>query len=263
MPVGENTKTLLSKIQDPDKRAKLEAAIAEVDDIATELEAGFLRQQDYTKKTQELADRRKTLEGQWTEANTEYQRMLKEHEDIQASLSSTQREKDEAATKLAEAEKKLKEAPQFDPTKYLTPDQVKEQMQKLAAGFTAYTGRTLKVMQEHRKLFGEELDPEELMKGASASGKPPDEYWNETYKVPDKRKALADEAEAKRIAEAEQKGYQKALAEAANPATRTLKSSETPFYTPKDEKEESPWDNSVMTPTDTKFMEELQRVTGS
>lgn len=263
MPVGENLKAVLGKITDPEKRAKVEAALAEVDEISTELEAGYLRQQDYTRKTQELASTRQKIQSDWEVANGEYQRMLKEHEDMQASLTSTQREKDEAAAKLAAAEAKLKEVPQLDPSKYLTQEQVHQEMQKLAAGFNAYTGRVLKVQREHSKLFGEDLDPEELMREAAASGKAPDEYWNEKFKVADKRKEIAEAAEAKKLAEAEQKGYQKRLSEEANPATRELKTSEIPFYTPKDEKEASPWDTSVMTPTDTKFMEELQKSYGS
>lgn len=263
MAVGENLKAALSKIQDAEKRAKLEAALSEVDEITTELEAGYLRQQDYTRKTQELSTRRQTLETQWTEANSEYQRMLKENEDMQASLSSTQKEKDDAAAKLAAAEKKLQETTQIDPTKYVTPEQHQADMQKLAVGYNAYTGQVLKVMNRHQKLYGQELDPEELMKAAAASGKAPIDYWSETYKVPEKEKELAEAAKAKELSEAEQKGYQKRLSEEANPATRTLKPSENPFYTPEDEKKDSPWDNSTMTPTDTKFIEELQRTYGS
>lgn len=263
MAVGENLKAALSKIQDADKRAKLEAALSEVDEITTELEAGYLRQQDYTRKTQELSTRRQTLETEWNAANTEYQRMLKENEDMQASLTSTQQEKNAAAEKLAAAEKKLQETPAIDPSKYITPEQHKADMQKLAGGFNAYTGQVLKVMNRHRKLYGEELDPEELMKGAATAGKAPSEYWAETYKVAEKEKEIADAAKAKELSEAEQKGYQKRLSEEANPSTRTLKPSEIPFYTPEDDKQPSPWDNSTMTPTDTKFIEELQRTYGS
>lgn len=261
MPVGANTKALLDKITDPDKKAKLEAALAEVDDISTELENGFLRHQDYTKKTQELSAHRKEIDDDWNTANAEYQRMLKENQDMQSSLTSTQAEKDEAAAKLAEAQKKLSETPTIDPSKFITPEQHQADMQKIAVGFNQYTGQVLKVISRHRKLFGEELDPEELMKGSAVAGKAPADYWSETYKVPEKEKELADAAQAKLLADAKQEGYKQALAEAANPATRTLKQSETPFYTPKDEKTESPWDSSTMTPTDTKFLEELQRVT--
>lgn len=254
--IGENVKAALDKLS-PEARAKAEAMFNEVSGLAEEMEQGYLRQSDYTKKTQELAARRQTLEQNWEKANTEYQQMLADTTATREELEQAKKEKDDAAAKLAEAQKKLESTTAFDPAK--VSELMANEMKKYAGGQTAYFGSTLKVMREHARLFpNDDLDPEELIKDAMTAGKTPREFWEEKFKVQAKRDEIKAAEKQKELDAARDEGYKKRVSEEANPATRQPKASEIPFYTPADEKAD-PWDTNTQTKADTEFLEAIQR----
>lgn len=235
-----------------DDRAKAEEAFS-IPSLADGVRKGFMRQSDYSRKQDELKKKSDQLEANWKKANDEYLRM-------QTDLESTQAERDAAAAKLTDAEKKLSEAPQIDLTKVLTPDQFQEKMNTYAAGQTAYFSDVLEIIADHASLFpGEKLNPKQLIRESMEAKKTPADYWSEKYKVEEKRTELAAAAETKKQQEWEEKGYKKRLDEEANPATRTLSSSKNPFYTPEDEKV-SPWDDPTPFKAEQDLLNEIQSV---
>jgi len=239
-----DTKAALAKITDPEKRAKLEAALAEADGFIAEVET--LASSLETERTA-----RTVWEKEKTEMTKNWETASKEYEEVFNLWSSTDAEKKEAAKKLDEANKLLletkaklaeniKTAPAIDTSKFQTV----EDAVKFEAGRTAYFAKVLKVQREHAKLFPDvELDPEKLVQESLAAKKPLEDYWRETFKVDEKRAANAKATADKHDKELEDKGYQRAIAEMRNPSLRTLESSEEPFYTPKDgDKVKNPWD---------------------
>jgi DNA repair exonuclease SbcCD ATPase subunit len=253
-------KKALEAVKDTAKRAELEKALSEVGELADELDKGYMRQADYSRQTQELKSKREELQSKWETANTEYQTMLADYSKVVEDLDSTKAEKEEAARKLAEAEDKLKKTQTVDTSKFLTAEDFAKKQQEFAAGQTAYFGRTLKIMREHSKLFGNDLDPEEFIQEAIAAKKTPDELWEEKYQVKAKRKELADAEAKRRDDDAEKRGYEKRLAEEANPNTRTLDASKQPFYeSAKDGKSLQPWDAEEVPDAERDFVKELQQ----
>jgi DNA repair exonuclease SbcCD ATPase subunit len=256
-------KSALAAVKDPAKRAELEKALSDVGELADELDKGYLRQSDYSRKQDELKREKETLQTNWNKASEEYTAMQQELQDVLADRDSTKAEKDDAAKKLKEAEDKLKAAPQVDTSKFLTNEDFEKKQREYAAGQTAYFGRTLKIIREHNKLFGNDLDPEEFIQDAMAAKKTPDEYWEEKYQVKAKRDELAKTAEEKKEKEWLKKGREEAISEMANPATRPLDSSKNPFYeTSKEGKSLQPWDVEEAPDAEREFFKELQNARG-
>jgi len=238
----------------PEKRKEIEAAISGIDGLITEVEQGYMRQSDYSRKQDELRAEKQRIQDNWEKANTEYLRMQGVVEELQADSESTKKEKEEAAKKLAEAEEKLKTMPQFDPAKFISVEDFEKKQREYAAAQTAYFGDTLEIVAEHESLFKTRISPKQLIQDAIAAKKTPSEFWEEKYNVAAKRKEISDKAEETKIAEAEKRGREKYIAEQANPATRTMSPSKDPFYIPKDgDKEVTPWDD-----TTPKFEEDLR-----
>lgn len=261
--MAENWKKALAAVKDPEKRAKLEVALSEVGEFADELDKGYMRQEDFSKKSNELAERRAKLEENWETANAQYKELLAENEQIRNDVDSTRAEKEEAARKLKEAEEKLKATPQIDPAKFLTNEDFEKKQRETAVAQTAYFSDVLDIAEDHQELFGKRLKPRELIKEAIAAGKTPVEYWEEKYKVPEKRAELAATEEKRKSDEAEKRGYEKRLAEEANPNTRTFDSSKNPFYeTAKEGKSLQPWDEESSFDAEKDFVKELQQARG-
>src|SRR5208282_6872505 len=191
----------------------LEAALAEIDGFTTVLDQGVLRQQDYSRKQDDLAARRKELETNWDKANTEYQQMVAELAAVRADVDATKTEKDEAARKLKEAQDKLAAAPQFDPVAY--KKEVLEETQKLTVGSQAYGLDALEVCAEHQTLFGTRLSPKQLIQEAMAANELPADYWSKKYNVPAKRTEIDTAAKAAHDAEVKKSGYDARVAEEA------------------------------------------------
>lgn len=93
------------------------------------------------------------------------------------------------------------------------------------------------IVADHQDLFGHRLpgglgslrkDFKEAQKTRRYAGSIK-QFWEEKYKVPDKRTEISQAAQAKLIADAELRGRNAAIAEGANPATRSMLASRSPF----------------------------------
>ncbi len=247
----------------PEQKTAAEAAF-NIDALAKTVKDGFMRQSDYSRKQDELKKERERLEANWNTANEEFLAMQRELEETRASVGSTAAEKNEAARKLKEAEDKLTEAVknQIDPSKFLSKEDFEKQQQSVLAGQTAYFGDVLEVVAEHQALFGQKLSPKQFMQDCIAAKKTPMEFWQEKYNVASKREEIAKGAEEKKQQEWETKGYQKRIAEEANPATRQPRSSENPFYVKDAPEGKQPWEESETPLAERKLLEELQAARG-
>lgn len=224
-----------------DKRAALEAALKESQGFIEVIET-----QSAELENERTA--RKAWEAEKGEIEKNWQIASKEYTDLIDSNEATVKEKQDALKKKADLEQELlaakariaesvKVQPQIDTSKFQTI----EDANKLEAGRAAYFAKVLRVQREHQKLFPDvDLDPEKFLMDALASKKGPEEYWQETYKVGEKREAIAKADKEKHDKEVEDRGYQRALAEMRNPALRTMDSSDEPFYAPKEAKQ--PWE---------------------
>ena len=233
---------------------QIDATVKAFDPAAiTALEKGVMRQSDYSRAQDRLKAEREDLQAKWNTANTEYQRMVNDYE-------STAQERDEARKKLEEAEKKLKETPQIDPAKFLTPEQLNAKLQEVVTGSTAYFGDVFEIVDEHRNLYGNAVSARELMQKAAEAKKTPREYWEETYKVQEKRDEVAKKKQEERDEAIRKEGYEKAVTELSKPpSAREFDSSKSPFYTPKEETK-SPWDDAGPTEAETNLLKELTQV---
>ena len=223
-----------------------------VESLGNAIKNGVMRQSDYSRNMDAWSAQKKTYETNWAKANTEYNAML-------ADLASTQAEKAAAATKLKEAEDKLATTQLIDPAKYISVDAYKSDMQKFAAGQTAFIGDVLEITDEHRDLFGTKLNPNQLMKEALAAQKTPKEYWTEKYAVPAKREEVAKTADDARIAAIKAEAKKEALAEYSNPSSRPLRDSDRPFYESSDgDTTKNPWDDNGPTEQEKNLVSALQ-----
>lgn len=255
-------KKALEAIKDPAKKAELEKALSDVGEFADELDRGYMRQADYSRKQDELQKRKETLEENWKIANEEYVAALKERDEAVADRDSTAAEKAEAEKKLKEAEAKMNES-KVDTSKFLSKEDFEKEQRKVAAAQTAYFGEVLEIGDEHRDLFGSRINSSQLIQDAIAAGKSPRAFWEEKYGVQAKRDEINKTADEKRIAEAEKRGYEKRLSEEANPNLREPDASKNPFYeVPKDGKTLQPWDEDGSFDAEKEFVKELQQARG-
>lgn len=247
----------------PEDRAKAEAAFS-IDGLSKAVKEGTMRQSDYDRKQNELKARRKELEDKWNAAATEHAELYDAYQELVKDSEATKAEKEEAAKKLADAQKALDDAKKnaIDPDKVLTVDKYAEEQKKMAAGQTAYWAQTLQVLKKHEKLFGADLDPQELIDGALQAKKSPLEYWRGKYNVEAKEAEIAKAAHDKEMSDAETRGYQKRISEEANPATRTLQPSQNPFFTADVPEGNQPWDEDGTPASEKALLEQLQAARG-
>lgn len=256
-------KKALEAIKDPAKKAELEKALSEVGELADELDKGYMRQADYSRQTQELKTRKEQLEANWEKANQEYVAMQQEVKDLAADKTATQAEKLAAEQKLKDAEEKLAKAGSVDTSKFMSKEDFDAERRKFAAGQTAYFGDVLEIADEHQELFGKRIKTKEFMQEAIASGKPPRAFWEEKYGVQAKRDEIAKAASEKLVSEAEKRGYDKRLAEEANPNLRSPDASKNPFFEgTQDGKSLQPWDVPEASDAEKNFVKELQEARG-
>lgn len=254
-----DVKAALAKVTDPEKKAKLEAALAEAQGFIDVIE-------EVNTKAETEAAARVQWEADKTAMEASYKEAEKDFYEMVADKTASVKEKEEALAKLKQAEQDklaaqarvgelMKRPAEIDISKFQTVEDAK----RLEAGRVAYFGKFLKIQKEHAKLFpDQDLDPEKLLIDSLTAGKPLDEYYNETYKVADRKAALAKEAQDKHDKEVDDKGYQRALAEMRNPALRVMDSSDEPFFTPKEAKQ--PWEEPDMELPETQaLVKELSR----
>lgn len=204
------------------------------------------------------------MQANWDRANTEYISM----QEKVANHDATAAELTKAKADLAAATERLKTAnPNIDiekMTKDIT-EVVRNEARTLEMGRGAIELDALECADEHRQLFGSNLSVRQLVQDALAAKKSPKEYWEEHYKVTDKRNEVTKAAHDKEIADAVESGYKKRIAEEANPSTRPLTASRDPFWVPKETGKQdaiNPWDEGAPPVEETTLMNELQASRG-
>lgn len=200
------------------------------------------------------ADRNK-MQQQWDTANAEYVRM-------QNDTSATAAELTKAKADLAEATEKLKRAGEVDFTKVTDAlrTELTDHVNKMQLGRGAYEVDAIECVAAHRELFGQTLSVRQLIEDALAAKKPVQAYWEEHYKVGEKRSEIAKAAHDREIEAAKNEGYAKRVAEEANPATRPLTESKNPFWVPKQgatNEGVNPWDATDAPPEEQALLREL------
>lgn len=245
-------KKMLEKVP-AEKRAAVEAALKETDVIAQELESLSTSLETEKQKAADLEKTKKTYEENWEKAKKQYDEMY-------ADWTSTQTEREEVAKKLKDAEDKLAAMPNIDPSKVLTIEKYNEEQEKFAKGQVAYFGDALDAVANIERLTKTRVSPKTLVQEAMAAKKSPLEYAEEKYGLKAKEEELAKSEADKKDKEAEKRGYEKAVSELSNPATRTLESSKSPFLETKEgDKSKQPWELTETPKDEQDFMAELVR----
>lgn len=213
-------------------RQKAYAGLLKDDEALEELGQNVMLQADYTKKTQEAAEMRKSLEKEaealkarrdeleaWREkANKKFDSSLKEQEtlrtrlteaearmqtlaakyqipeeEIKLQMQATGQDAATAAAKVADQGGKAAQAGQgADMSQYLS----QEMFQQESASLAVANAQVFDLMREHEKLFGEAVRAEDLIKGALQKGTSLRQYWEDQYKVADKRQEVAAQERA-------------------------------------------------------------------
>lgn len=114
--------------------------------------------------------------------------------------------------------------PDFDASKYVQRDQIAP-----ALDFSLELPGTLQyIADQHRDLFGKSLDTREIVREIKAragnkQGLPidPVAIWEEKFKVPERRSALAEETRQTELKAAEERGYNRRAEELASPGPST------------------------------------------
>jgi len=253
---------LLEKVP-ADKRAALEAELKGIDGFITELDAGFLRQDDYSRKLDEAKTAReawetekKLIEENWTKAKDAYDELV-------ADYNTTADERKAARERLAQVEKELSEhkakTPAIDPAKVLTPEQYKEEQAKFAAGQAGFFRDVMATAYEIEQLTKTRVNPADLMDGAFQSKKSAREYAEEKYKLTELRKKAEEEAQKAHDDKIRQEEREKVIAQYANPHTRPLESSRDPFITKVDDQPKQPWEITDTPADERKMLDELSK----
>jgi len=250
-------KAILDKVTDPTKRAALEAELKAVDGLITELDSGYMRQDDYSRKLDEAKvweEEKKVMEENWVKAKAAYT-------DLLADYNTTSEERKAAREKLEALEKEYSDHkaknPPLDPTKVLTLDQYKEQQSQFAAGQAGFFREVLDSQYEIERLTKSRINPSEIVDGALKAGKSPKEFAEEKYKLTELRTKAEEEdrkANEERIRKEER---EKVVAEFANPQTRPLQDSKDPFVTVKEGKAIQPWEQTETPEDEKKMLQEL------
>ncbi len=100
------------------------------------------------------------------------------------------------------------------------------------------------IASEHHLLFGSRLPSfRELRKEAMAAGKPVEQYWQEKYKVQDKRNEISAKERADYEAKIRADERTKTISEIANPMTRPPSSSHSSFIPRANADNKQPWES--------------------
>ena len=249
-----------------EQKAEVEKAF-NIEGLQSKLDTGVMAQDRFSRgmddlrlKQEEAARKEAEIQAKWDRANAEYIAM---QETVGATTS-------QLAAKEAEVEKLRKDldAAKVDPTKVVTPDQLLNLRKQDAAALGNVMRDLMIVQMEHKQLFGAELPIGEFYDkwSTATDGKGLRDAWSEQYKVTEKRAEVAKAAHDKEIEDVRAEERKKVVAEMSNPATRTLKPSAQPFYTPEGKVKEGdsersatgPWDESGPFEAESKLLQELE-----
>ncbi len=237
MAISKETQEWLNELQSQgnlstEAFAQLKSSV-EANSKADEfIKGSALRQSDYSRKQAELQTARQDFEktqndlktreaavskfqtdlGEWkTGADTKIVDALRAREAAEtkaaAALAKLQRigaqsGLDESEWKIGDEELKNvnKEPVGFDTSKFLTQDQLKEQIGRGTREAALLDAMVADLAEDHRELFGTRLpNKAQLVNEALASGKPLTQFWEEKYGVAAKKAELAEAQIQERI----------------------------------------------------------------
>lgn len=204
--------------------------------LEANLSNDLLRGADYTRKTQQLAAERREAEGrlrgEFEKLQAEKARLMEWQGQVQNDLNEYNRvvrDLPSLTAKAAAYEQALKDYGVLDavtvppvrpaepqiPKMPTTPTKTAEEpkgdsmTREEAAGvfrdFIALNGKVARIQNQHRRLFGEELD-DDLISHYFSTGQDPEEHWRVKYAVENKKAEIANrdrEAERAKIREEE------------------------------------------------------------
>ena len=268
---GEWKELLKDANLDPAQRTQLEKAIADIDVLAgSVLDNGVKRQADYSRHMNELAEKSKTYDANAAAVAEQYNQLVNYVDAVEAERDAAQRALAEKGTPVTNPNPTpvVGAAPGSTPNPVipagLTREEAaqlfKEQAQQLAAGAQGYYGEIFEIQHQHQQLFGKPINGKELMKAATLAKQTPEEYWKTTYNPDAKREEIAKKADDDRITKIREEERQKVLSELANPATRPMKESENPFYTPAGSDQNADPFGDVETPGDRAMLDALSQL---
>ena len=207
------------------------------------IQAGQMRQSEFSKRMNDWQAETAAAKQAAEEAQAKYQAELQKLSQWEADgnaeiakyadaakAAEKQRLETEAALRKLQKEYELSDddlglklenqpvnnAPAFDASKYMTVEQAQKLINQnnleVAKVMTEYPAKLHGLVRRHSELFpGELLDIEGLYNDFRKTNKPLDQLWEEKYKIPEKRAEIAEAAIQKREADAEQRGYKKAM----------------------------------------------------
>lgn len=219
-------------------RAQYVDLLAKDEAVAQEFAGRFMRHDDYTRKTQEVARQRQEQEAK---IRAEEARVAQERQALQqweaeakaemARLRGLADQYPELHSKVAAYEQALADfnmtehvkiptvgggQPAVTPTNPYAPPQApaqpaqgnyltREDVGQFAQQMLELNAKTLRIAGQHQRLFGQPLEDDIIMEAMTA-GQDPQQYWEAKYNVPGKRaeiQAREREAEIARIREEE------------------------------------------------------------
>lgn len=179
--------------------------------------------QEITPKHEELVAKNRELEAEAAAAKARaeaYQKSTMRQQGNQQSEEERLRQEQEAL--------KQQQQPTFDPNKYVTADTFKQGFEQVGEAVAS----AMDIASDHMQLFpGQYLNMSQLRLDARAARKPVRQYWEEKYKVTEKRQQMADAAIQERIDAAVKAKEQELMVTfgGSNPNMNALRPSNNPF----------------------------------
>lgn len=217
----------------PEDRRKVVEEVLASDAVAARVRDGVLRQADYSRQTQELAEQRQAIEAGLKEAQGKYQASYgslaqwkadqqKFVDGWKAELVVVKAREERLAEAVAKAkaqgldDKDLGLDGQPLPAhrteepvtpKYVTPEQLTQERQLIGKAMTDFTPGLLDIYTQHNVLFpGQPLNMKALVEEASRQGSNVQEVWAKQYKVGDRINEIHKENLDKQLQESRDAG---------------------------------------------------------
>lgn len=233
-----------------EERAALEKTLGR-EKVSERLGASVMRLSDYSSKQDELRSAREEFEQERKKATQEHRQKLEAlstwEGDAKAKLAASEKARQEAEERVKRAEERYRRAAgdldddDLDdpkPTKAtgLSREEVDallaEREEKFRKSFeekynkdatdlvnvmAVYPIELQAIKDEHRRLFGEELDLRALHKQHRDTGEPMDDLWKKQFKVDERRAEMIQEDINKKLADAREEGRKAAMEELSRP----------------------------------------------
>ena len=238
-----------------------------IEGLSAKLDNGVMSQDRFSRSMDDLraeqarlAAKEADLQSKWETANAEYQVM-------QETVGVTARQLADKEAEVARLRGDLDKS-KIDPSKVVTPEYLERVRREDAAGIGNVMKEFMVIQMEHKQVFGQELPIGEFYDAAMAAndGKSLRQQWETKYNVPAKREEIAKKAAEEHDNAIRAEERKKVLGEVSNPASRSLKPSQNPFYTPEGKVKDGdterpatgPWDDTGTPPAEAQLLQELE-----